>query len=113
MSGADNISVKGLIKTNKAAADIDDEKQFRPANGYVTLLRKLYARDHLTQVFIAGHVPEDTCDWHQVVCGKPAIVYPKSVRAWARYVGKPQAPVCEAPRAGRERPARRCSCCGR
>jgi hypothetical protein len=48
-------------------------------------------------VFIAGHVPEETCDWHQVVCGKPAIVYPKSVRAWARHVGKPPPPTCDAP----------------
>lgn len=39
---AGNISVKGLIKTNTAAAQIDDEKQFRPSNGYVTLARKLY-----------------------------------------------------------------------
>ena len=28
---ADRISVRGLIKTNEAAAEIDDEKQFRPA----------------------------------------------------------------------------------
>lgn len=51
------------------------------------------------EVFIAGHVPEETCDWHQVVCGQPTVVYPKSVRSWARYVGKPEAPSCE-PAAG-------------
>jgi monoamine oxidase len=39
---ADNISVKGLIKTNKAAAQIHDEKQFRPSNGYATLAKKLH-----------------------------------------------------------------------
>lgn len=39
---ADNISVNGLIKTNRAAAEIDDEKQFRPSGGYVTLARKLH-----------------------------------------------------------------------
>jgi monoamine oxidase len=39
---ADNISVKGLIKTNRAAAQIDDESQFRPSSGYMTLARKLY-----------------------------------------------------------------------
>ncbi|MBA3503233.1 MAG: transglycosylase domain-containing protein, partial [Deltaproteobacteria bacterium] len=58
-----------------------------------------HCEHHKREVFIAGHVPEDTCDWHQVVCGKPAIVYPKSVRAWARYVGKPQTPTCDAPAA--------------
>jgi monoamine oxidase len=39
---AANISVKGLIKTNRAAAQIDDESQFRPSTGYLTLARKLY-----------------------------------------------------------------------
>lgn len=39
---ADRISVKGLIKTNRAAAEIHDEQQFRPSSGYVTLARKLY-----------------------------------------------------------------------
>lgn len=49
------------------------------------------------ELFVVGHVPEETCDWHQLVCGKPGIVYPKSVRAWARYVGRPQTPsTCNA-----------------
>jgi monoamine oxidase len=39
---ADRISVKGLIKTNRAAAQIDDERQFRPSSGYVTLAQKLH-----------------------------------------------------------------------
>lgn len=39
---ADRISVKGLIKTNRAAAEIDDESQFRPSSGYATLERKLH-----------------------------------------------------------------------
>ena len=39
---ADRISVKGLIKTNRAAAEIDDESQFRPSSGYVMLARKLH-----------------------------------------------------------------------
>lgn len=46
------------------------------------------------EVFVAGHVPEETCDWHQVVCGTPTVIYPPSIKAWARYVGKPQPPVC-------------------
>lgn len=39
---ADRISVKGLIKTNRAAAEINDEQQFRPSTGYMTLARKLH-----------------------------------------------------------------------
>jgi hypothetical protein len=39
---ADRISVKGLSKTNKAAAEIDDESQFRPSSGYLTLAQKLH-----------------------------------------------------------------------
>lgn len=39
---ADRISVKGLIKTNRAAAEIDDERQFRPSSGYMVLAQKLH-----------------------------------------------------------------------
>ena len=39
---ADRISVKGLVKTNRAAAEIDDDKQFRPADGYVVIAQKLH-----------------------------------------------------------------------
>lgn len=39
---AERISVKGLIKTNRAAAEIDDEKQFRPLDGYWTIAQKLH-----------------------------------------------------------------------
>jgi monoamine oxidase len=40
---ADRISVLGLIKTNEAAAEIDDEKQFRPAGGYRPLVEFLHS----------------------------------------------------------------------
>jgi monoamine oxidase len=40
---ADRISVLGLIKTNEAAAEIDDEKQFRPAGGYQPIVQWLHA----------------------------------------------------------------------
>jgi len=40
---ADRISVLGLMKTNEAAAEIDDEKQFRPAGGYRTLVEWLHS----------------------------------------------------------------------
>lgn len=39
---ADKISVQGLIKTNEAAATIDDEKQFRPATGYLPIAQRLH-----------------------------------------------------------------------
>jgi monoamine oxidase len=38
---ADRISVLGLVKTNEAAAEIDDEKQFRPAGGYGPIMEWL------------------------------------------------------------------------
>lgn len=41
-ANADRISVKGLIKTNRAAAEIDDDKQFRPLDGYMTIAQKLH-----------------------------------------------------------------------
>jgi monoamine oxidase len=39
---ADRISVLGLVKTNEAAAEIDDEKQFRPAGGYLRIAQWLH-----------------------------------------------------------------------
>ena len=39
---ADRISVHGLNKTNKAAAEIDDEKQFRVENGYHQIAQLLH-----------------------------------------------------------------------
>jgi penicillin-binding protein 1C len=52
------------------------------------------------ELFIAGHVPDETCDWHQLVCGQPAIVYPPQIRPWATYYGLPQPPVCTVADAG-------------
>ena len=52
------------------------------------------------ELFIAGKVPEETCDWHQLVCGVPAIVYPAPIRAWARFYGRIAAPTCELPPPG-------------
>src|SRR5207237_7794873 len=59
-----------------------------------------YCDHHKRELFIAGHLPEATCDWHQLVCGVPAIVYPDAVRAWTRDHGRAQPPVCEASPAG-------------
>ena len=39
---ADHISVKGLKKTNRAAAELEDEKQFRPLPGYITIAQQLH-----------------------------------------------------------------------
>lgn len=47
--------------------------------------------------FITGHVPGEICDWHQEVCGQRAIVYPQSVRSWARHFGWKMPPTCDAP----------------
>ncbi len=52
---------------------------------------------HKHELFIAGRVPEETCDWHQLVCGVPSIVYPRSLRSWARAYQRPSAPTCTAP----------------
>jgi penicillin-binding protein 1C len=46
------------------------------------------------EIFIRGQVPTETCDWHRVVCGVPAIVYPPEIRAWASYYGRPTLPSC-------------------
>jgi monoamine oxidase len=39
---ADKISVQGLVKTNEAAAAIDDHKQFRPQTGYLPIAQWLH-----------------------------------------------------------------------
>ncbi len=49
--------------------------------------------------FITGHVPGETCDWHQEVCGQRAIVYPQAVRSWAGHFGWKMPPTCDAPTA--------------
>ncbi len=46
------------------------------------------------ELFITGHVPEETCDWHQLVCGAPTIVYPRSLRGWTKFYGRPTPPRC-------------------
>ncbi|TMQ06760.1 MAG: hypothetical protein E6J91_37280 [Deltaproteobacteria bacterium] len=53
-----------------------------------------HCEHHKRELFIAGHLPEETCDWHQVVCDQPAVVYPPQIRPWARYYGKPDPPLC-------------------
>jgi penicillin-binding protein 1C len=59
-----------------------------------------YCEHRKRELFITGHVPEETCDWHQLVCGVPSVVYPDAVRAWTRFYGRPTPPVCGAPDTG-------------
>lgn len=56
-----------------------------------------YCEHRKRELFIAGHVPEQTCDWHRQVCGVPAVVYPESLRGWTRFYGRPAPPVCTPP----------------
>ncbi len=49
------------------------------------------------ELFVQGHVPEQTCDWHQLVCGAPQVVLPRSLRAWAKAAHRVQAPTCTPP----------------
>ena len=53
-----------------------------------------YCEHHKRELFIAGRVPTETCDWHQLVCGVPTVVYPESLRGWTRFYGRPQPPRC-------------------
>ena len=55
-----------------------------------------YCEHRKRELFIAGHVPDATCDWHQLVCGVPSVVYPEPVRGWTRFYGRPEPPVCTA-----------------
>ena len=54
-----------------------------------------YCEHRKRELFIAGHVPEETCDWHQLVCGMPAVVFPPELRAWATAAGWPLPPRCD------------------
>jgi penicillin-binding protein 1C len=55
-----------------------------------------HCEHHKRELFIAGHEPTETCDWHQLVCGAPAVVYPPELRPWIRATGRPIAPSCAA-----------------
>ncbi len=54
---------------------------------------------HKRELFIVGQVPDEPCDWHQLVCGVPSVVYPKPVLAWARFYGRATPPSCDLPAA--------------
>jgi penicillin-binding protein 1C len=53
-----------------------------------------HCEHHKPELFLAGHVPTETCDWHQRVCGVPSVVYPAAVRGWTKFYGRPAPPVC-------------------
>jgi penicillin-binding protein 1C len=46
------------------------------------------------ELFLAGHVPSEPCDWHQHACGSTLIVYPRELQPWIRATGRPAAPSC-------------------
>jgi penicillin-binding protein 1C len=46
------------------------------------------------ELFLVGHVPEATCDWHQLVCGEARLVVPKSLRSWAKAARRLEPPSC-------------------
>ncbi len=54
-----------------------------------------HCQHHKRELFIAGHVPTATCDWHQQVCGQPTIVYPEALRRWTEVYRQAPAPRCE------------------
>ncbi|MBA3395938.1 MAG: transglycosylase domain-containing protein [Deltaproteobacteria bacterium] len=54
-----------------------------------------HCEHHKRELFITGHIPDATCDWHQLVCGVPAVVYPPAIRSWARFYGRATPPRCE------------------
>ncbi|MCP4449387.1 MAG: hypothetical protein GY811_29245 [Myxococcales bacterium] len=47
-----------------------------------------HCEHHKRELFVAGNMPEETCDWHQVVCSEPTIVLPKVLHSWARFYGE-------------------------
>lgn len=54
-----------------------------------------HCEHHKRELFVTGHVPTETCDWHQLVCGQPAVVYPSWLRPWARFHGRVAPRNCE------------------
>jgi penicillin-binding protein 1C len=53
-----------------------------------------YCEHRKRELFIAGHVPDEICDWHREVCGTSAVVYPDAISAWARFYGRKSPPTC-------------------
>ncbi|ACY14684.1 penicillin-binding protein 1C [Haliangium ochraceum] len=49
---------------------------------------------HKHELFIAGHLPEETCDWHRLVCGEPAVVYPPVLRPWMAFYDRLEPSNC-------------------
>lgn len=47
-----------------------------------------HCKHHKRELFVTGKVPEELCDWHQVVCGEPTIVLPEVLHSWARFYGE-------------------------
>lgn len=56
-----------------------------------------YCEHRKRELFVVGHTPTETCDWHRLVCGQPTVVYPESVKGFVRFFGAPPVPTCDAP----------------
>jgi len=56
-----------------------------------------YCEHRKRELFVVGHTPAETCDWHRMVCGVVSVVYPESVKGWVRFFGAPAVPTCDAP----------------
>lgn len=54
-----------------------------------------YCHHHKLELFIAGRVPTETCDWHQLVCGQETIVYPPALRTWTSIYRPEDPPRCD------------------
>lgn len=62
---ADNISVQGLNKTNQAAAEISDEKQFRVSEGYVRIPQALHDEAASAGAMFHLHAVIEEVNWKQ------------------------------------------------
>jgi penicillin-binding protein 1C len=58
-----------------------------------------YCLHRKRELFLAGHLPEESCDWHRLVCGQPGVVYPPEVRGWAEFHHRVERAPCELARA--------------
>ncbi len=46
------------------------------------------------ELFVRGNTPKESCDWHQSVCGAPAVIYPKELRSWTRFFDRTEHRTC-------------------
>ncbi len=54
-----------------------------------------YCSHKKQELFLKNRLPNETCDWHQMVCGEVAVVYPKPLVSWAAAMGKGERTSCD------------------